>query len=319
MVLPVSPGFSRLKEIYDAPFFDLIARSHALHTEHWPENEVQLCTLLSIKTGGCSEDCAYCAQSSRYETGVKAEPLMQKAEVMAAAERAKENGSTRFCMGAAWKGVRAGDRRFEQVLDIVRSVSQLGMEVCVTLGQLSNAEANQLAEAGVTAYNHNLDTSPEFYREIVSTHTYEDRLNTIAAVQQSGMSVCCGGIIGMGESVDDRLRLLEVLSSFDPAPESVPINCLMAMPGTPLADQPPVDVFELVRLIATTRIALPRAKVRLSAGRTRLSREAQALCFFAGANSIFYGDKLLTAENPGVDADQALLEELNLRAQPAFA
>jgi len=239
--------------------------------------------------------------------------------VMAAAERAKESGSTRFCMGAAWKGVRAGDRRFEQVLDIVRSVSQLGMEVCVTLGQLSNAEANQLAEAGVTAYNHNLDTSPEFYREIVTTHTYEDRLKTIAAVQQSGMSVCCGGIIGMGESVDDRLRLIEVLCSLDPAPESVPINCLMAMPGTPLADQPPVDVFELVRLIATTRIALPRAKVRLSAGRTRLSREAQALCFFAGANSIFYGDKLLTAENPGVEADQALLEELNLRAQPAFA
>jgi biotin synthase len=319
MVRSVSPGFSRLKEIYDAPFFDLIARSHAVHAEHWPENEVQLCTLLSIKTGGCSEDCSYCAQSSRYQTGVKAEPLMQKAEVMAAAERAKENGSTRFCMGAAWKGVRAGDRRFEQVLDIVRSVSRLGMEVCVTLGQLSPVEANQLADAGVTAYNHNLDTSPEFYREIVTTHTYQDRLNTIAAVQQSGMSVCCGGIIGMGESVDDRLRLLEVLSSFDPAPESVPINCLMAMPGTPLADQPPVDVFELVRLIATTRVALPRAKVRLSAGRTRLSREGQALCFFAGANSIFYGDKLLTAENPGVDADQALLEELNLRAQPAFA
>jgi biotin synthase len=319
MVRSVSPGFSRLKEIYDAPFFDLIAQSHARHAEHWPENEVQLCTLLSIKTGGCSEDCAYCAQSSRYQTGVKAEPLLQKAEVMAAAVRAKENGSTRFCMGAAWKGVRAGDRRFEQVLDIVRSVSQLGIEVCVTLGQLSSVEARQLAEAGVTAYNHNLDTSPEFYPEIVSTHTYEDRLKTIAAVQESGMSVCCGGIIGMGESVDDRLRLLEVLCSLDPAPESVPINCLMAMPGTPLADRPPVDVFELVRFIATTRIALPRAKVRLSAGRTRLSREAQALCFFAGANSIFYGDKLLTAENPGVDADQSLLEELNLRAQPAFA
>ena len=319
MVRSVSPGFARLKAIYDAPFFDLIARSHAVHAEHWPENEVQLCTLLSIKTGGCSEDCAYCAQSSRYQTSVKAEPLMQKYAVLEAAQRAKENGSTRFCMGAAWKGVRAGDRRFEQVLDIVRDVSKLGLEVCVTLGQLSSVEAKQLAEAGVTAYNHNLDTSPEFYREIVSTHTYEDRLKTIAAVQESGMSLCCGGIIGMGESVDDRLRLLEVLCSFDPAPESVPINCLMAMPGTPLADQPPVDVFELVRLIATTRMALPRAKVRLSAGRTRLSREAQALCFFAGANSVFYGDKLLTAENPGVDEDQALLEELNLRAQPAFA
>ena len=319
MVRSVSPGFARLKAIYDAPFFDLIARSHAVHREHWPDNEVQLCTLLSIKTGGCSEDCAYCAQSSRYQTSVKAEPLMQKDAVLEAAQRAKENGSTRFCMGAAWKGVRAGDRRFEQVLDIVRDVSKLGLEVCVTLGQLSSVEAKELAEAGVTAYNHNLDTSPEFYREIVSTHTYEDRLKTIAAVQESGMSLCCGGIIGMGENVDDRLRLLEVLCSFDPAPESVPINCLMAMPGTPLADQPPVDVFELVRLIATTRMALPRAKVRLSAGRTRLSREAQALCFFAGANSVFYGDKLLTAENPGVDEDQALLEELNLRAQPAFA
>ena len=319
MVRPVPPGFAWLKAIYDAPFFDLIARSHAVHSEHWPENEVQLCTLLSIKTGGCSEDCAYCAQSSRYETSVKPEPLMQKHAVLEAAQRAKENGSTRFCMGAAWKGVRAGDRRFEQVLDIVRDVSKLGMEVCVTLGQLSSVEARQLAEAGVTAYNHNLDTSPEFYREIVSTHTYEDRLRTIAAVQESGMSVCCGGIIGMGESVDDRLRLLEVLCSFDPAPESVPINCLMAMPGTPLADQPPVDVFELVRLIATTRVALPHAKVRLSAGRMRLSREAQALCFFAGANSVFYGDKLLTAENPGVEEDQALLAELNLRAQPAFA
>ena len=319
MVRPVPPGFARLKAIYDAPFFDLISRSHAVHTECWPENEVQLCTLLSIKTGGCSEDCAYCAQSSRYETSVKPEPLMQKDAVLEAAQRAKENGSTRFCMGAAWKGVRTGDRRFEQVLDIVRDVSKLGMEVCVTLGQLSSVEARQLAEAGVTAYNHNLDTSPEFYREIVSTHTYEDRLRTIAAVQESGMSVCCGGIIGMGETVDDRLRLLEVLCSFDPPPESVPINCLMAMPGTPLADQPPVDVFELVRLIATTRMALPRAKVRLSAGRTRLSREAQALCFFAGANSVFYGDKLLTAENPGVDEDQALLEELDLRAQPSFA
>ena len=319
MVRPASPGFARLKEIYDAPFFDLLSRAHAVHAEHWPKNEVQLCTLLSIKTGGCSEDCAYCAQSARYQTGVAVEPLMQKADVMTAATKAKKNGATRFCMGAAWKGVRAGDRRFEQVLDIVRSVSQLGMEVCVTLGQLSLTEARQLAEAGVTAYNHNLDTSPEFYREIVSTHTYEDRLKTIAAVQQSGMAVCCGGIIGMGESEDDRLRLLEVLCSFDPPPESVPINCLMAMPGTPLEDQPPVDVFELVRLIATTRITLPRAKVRLSAGRTRLSREAQALCFFAGANSIFYGDKLLTAENPGVDADQSLLDELNLRPQPAFA
>jgi biotin synthase len=218
-------------------------------------------------------------------------------------------------MGAAWKGVRDGDAKFEQVLGTIREVSKLGMEVCVTLGQLSLNEARKLKEAGVTAYNHNIDTSPEFYPEIVTTHTFQDRVNTIAAVQQAGMDVCCGGIIGLGESVTDRLRMLEVLTNFDPAPESVPINCLMAMPGTPLEDQPPVDVFELVRLIATTRIALPKSKVRLSAGRMRLSREAQALCFFAGANSVFYGDKLLTAKNPGVDADRALFEELDLAPQ----
>jgi biotin synthase len=212
--------------------------------------------------------------------------------------------------------VQDGTPKFEQVLETVREVGQLGMEVCVTLGQIGPAEARKLKAAGVTAYNHNIDTSPEFYPEIVTTHTFTDRLNTIAAVQESGMSVCCGGIIGMGESIDDRLRMLEVLSNFDPPPESVPINCLMAMPGTPLGDQPPVDVFELVRLIAVTRIALPRARVRLAAGRTRLSREGQALCFFAGANSIFYGDKLLTADNPAADTDVALLRELGLENDP---
>jgi biotin synthase len=280
---------------------------------------VQLCTLLSIKTGGCSEDCGYCAQSARYSTGVQAERLMKTGDVLEVAQRARENGSTRFCMGAAWRGVRDGDPRFEQVLETIREVSKLGMEVCVTLGQLSPAEAHKLKAAGVTAYNHNIDTSPEFYPQIVTTHTFQNRLDTIAAVQQSGMSVCCGGIIGMGETELDRLKMLEVLTNFDPAPESVPINCLMAMPGTPLEEQPPVDVFELVRLIATTRIALPKAKVRLSAGRTRLSREGQALCFFAGANSIFYGDKLLTAKNPGVDDDRALLDELDLVAQKPHA
>jgi len=307
-----------LQSIYDSPFFDLISRARAVYTEHWSGNEVQLCTLLSIKTGGCSEDCGYCAQSSRYDTGVKAERLMPVDEVMAVARRARENGSTRFCMGAAWKGVREGDSRFEQVLETVREVSRLGMEVCVTLGQLSINEARLLKEAGVTAYNHNIDTSPEYYPEIVTTHTFQDRLNTIAAVQDSGMSVCCGGIIGMGETEQDRLRMLEVLTNFDPAPESVPINCLMAMPGTPLEAQAPVDIFQLVRLIATTRIALPRAKVRLSAGRTRLTREGQALCFFAGANSIFYGDKLLTAKNPGVNQDRQLMEELDLLPQAPF-
>src|SRR6478735_205547 len=312
--------FAELRAIYDQPFFDLIQQSRIAYLDNWKENEVQLCTLLSIKTGGCSEDCGYCAQSSRYKTDVKAGRLMETDDVLEVAKRARENGSTRFCMGAAWKGVRDGDAKFEQVLGSIREVSKLGMEVCVTLGQLGATEARKLKEAGVTAYNHNIDTSPEHYANIVTTHTFEDRLNTIRNVQDAGMAVCCGGIIGMGESVDDRLRMLEVLTNFEPAPESVPINCLMAMPGTPLEEQPPIDVFELVRLVATTRIALPQAKVRLSAGRTRLSREAQAWCFFAGANSIFYGDKLLTARNPGVEADRALFEELDLIPQkPACA
>ena len=304
-----------LQNLYHQPFFDLITQGREAYLEHWSNNEVQLCTLLSIKTGGCSEDCGYCAQSARYTTGVKAGRLMETEEVLAVAKRARENGSTRFCMGAAWKGVRDGDPRFEQVLGTIREVSKLGMEVCVTLGQLSLPEAQKLKDAGVTAYNHNIDTSPEYYSKVVTTHTFQDRLNTISAVQQAGMDVCCGGIIGMGETEKDRLRMLEVLTQMDPAPESVPINCLMAMPGTPMEEQPPVDVFQLVRLVAVTRIALPKAKVRLSAGRTRLSREAQALCFFAGANSIFYGDKLLTAANPGVDQDRALLEELDLVPQ----
>jgi biotin synthase len=309
---------AELQRICATPFFDLIERARSTFSLHWNKSEVQLCTLLSIKTGGCSEDCAYCAQSARYHTGVRAERLMNREEVLKVAGRARENGSTRFCMGAAWKGVRDGDSKFEQVLEIVRAVSRLGMEVCVTLGELSLTEAKKLKEAGVTAYNHNIDTSEEYYSQIVSTHSFSDRLATIRAVQQANMSVCCGGIVGMGESELDRLKMLEVLTNFDPPPESVPINCLMPMPGTPLEDRPPVDIFELVRLIATTRIALPEAKVRLSAGRTRLSKEAQALCLFAGANSIFYGDKLLTAENPGVNHDRELLSALDLAAQPSF-
>ncbi len=315
----MSKTFADLKGIYSQPFFQLIETSRRVHTEFWPNNEMQLCTLLSVKTGGCSEDCSYCAQSSRYSTGVKAEKLMTTEEVMPYAERAKANGSTRFCMGAAWKGVRDGDRKFDQMLDTIREVNKLGMEVCVTLGQLSDIEARKLREAGVTAYNHNIDTSPEHYPNIVSTHTFDDRLNTIGAVQRAGLSVCCGGIIGMGESEDDRLKMLEVLCSFDPAPESVPINCLMPMSGTPLEESKSVDIFEIVRLIATTRIVLPKAKVRLSAGRTLLTREAQALCFFAGANSIFYGDKLLTASNPAADADMALLRELDLTPQAPYS
>src|SRR5207248_2676433 len=235
--------------------------------------------------------------------------------VLAAAGRARSQGATRFCMGAAWRGVRDGSEKFERVLEIVREVSQLGMEVCVTLGEIGPVEARKLKTAGVTAYNHNIDTSPQFYPQIVSTHTFNDRLNTIAAVQESGMSVCCGGIIGMGESENDRLRMLEVLSNLDPPPESVPINCLMAMPGTPLADQPPVNIFELVRLIAAARIALPKARVRLAAGRTRISPVGQGVCFLAGANLNFLGDQLLTGKNPGIDFQLNLTRELRLEIE----
>src|SRR5476651_1806528 len=248
-----------LRALYELPFFDLIAQARETYRKHWPEHEVQLCTLMSIKTGGCSEDCAYCSQSSHYDTGLERESLAPLARVLETAERARANGSTRFCMGAAWKGVTEHDAKFASVLETVREVAKLGMEVCVTLGQLTPEAARQLRAAGVTAYNHNLDTSPEFYPNIVTTHTFDDRLNTIRAVQASGMSVCCGGIIGMGETETDRLKMLEVLCGFDPAPESVPINCLMPMAGTPLDGQPPVDIFQLVRLIATTRLALPKA------------------------------------------------------------
>jgi len=312
-------NLEKLEQIYRRPLFDLIQESRRVHLEFWDNNEVQLCTLLSVKTGGCSEDCGYCSQSARYDTGLERQQLMTTDEVLPVAQMAKANGSTRFCMGAAWKGVRKGEKKFEQMVDTVRAVSRLGMEVCVTLGQLGDEEAQELKEAGLTAYNHNIDTSPEHYKYVVSTHTFQDRLNTIGSVQKAGISVCCGGIIGMGESETDRLRMLEVLCSFDPAPESVPINCLMPMPGTPLEDAAPIDVFELVRLVATSRIALPKAKIRMSAGRTRLSREAQALCFFAGANSIFYGDRLLTAGNPGVDEDRQLLEALGLKPQAPYS
>jgi len=308
----------RLRQIYSAPFFDLIQKARDVYCKYWTGNEIQLCSLLSIKTGGCSEDCAYCSQSARYSTGVQSEKLMSTEEVLDVARRAKDGGATRFCMGAAWRGVRENTPQFESVLQTVTAVSKLGMEVCVTLGQLTPAAAVQLKRAGVTAYNHNIDTSPEFYPKIVTTHTFNDRLETIRAVQQAGISVCCGGIIGMGETELDRLKMLEVLLGFDPPPESVPINCLMAIEGTPLEEQPPVDIFQLVRLIATTRIALPRSKVRLSAGRTRLTREGQALCFFAGANSIFYGNRLLTAGNPEREADLELLEQLGLSPEPPF-
>ncbi|MFT6242015.1 MAG: biotin synthase [Paracoccaceae bacterium] len=315
--------FQELNSLYQLPLFELIQRSRGVHEENWPSAEIQLCTLLSIKTGGCSEDCSYCSQSARYTTDVVPGRLMEKCQIMERAQAALETGSTRFCMGAAWRGVREGTKRFDQVLDIIQDVSKLGMEVCVTLGELGPNEAAKLKEAGVTAYNHNIDTSPEHYPNIVTTHTFQDRLNTIRNVQDAGMSVCCGGILGLGESTEDRLKMLEVISEFNPQPESIPINSLMPMPGTPMAEEQGVDVFDVVRIIAITRIAAPKAKVRLSAGRTNLSEEAQTLCFFAGANSIFYGDKLLTAKNPAVEKDLALIDKLGMkpqqpnRAQPA--
>ncbi|NJM38890.1 MAG: biotin synthase BioB [Akkermansiaceae bacterium] len=305
-------NLTELQQLHDLPFFELLKRAHEVHEAHFPDGKIQLCTLLSIKTGGCSEDCAYCTQSARYDTDLKNERLLSKETVMESARAARENGSTRFCMGAAWRGVRGGTERFNQVVDIVKEVSSLGMEVCVTLGELGPQEAVTLKEAGVTAYNHNLDTSPEHYPNIVTSHTYEDRLRTIRNVQDAGMSVCCGGILGISETITDRLRLLEVISSFNPQPESVPINSLMPMPGTPLANNAQVDPFDLVRMIALARIAVPKAKVRLSAGRTRLSDETQALCFYAGANSIFYGEKLLTADNPEASKDRELLKKLGL-------
>lgn len=303
---------AELQALHDLPFFELLKRARAVHEANFSDGKIQLCTLLSIKTGGCSEDCAYCTQSARYDTDLQSQRLLSKEVVMESARAARANGSTRFCMGAAWRGVRGGTERFNQVVDIVKEVSSLGMEVCVTLGELGPNEAVTLKEAGVTAYNHNLDTSPEHYPNIVTSHTYEDRLRTIRNVQDAGMSVCCGGILGISETITDRLRMLEVISSFNPQPESVPINSLMPMPGTPMANNPQVDPFDLVRMIACARIAVPGAKVRLSAGRTRLSDETQALCFFAGANSIFYGDKLLTASNPEARKDLELLKKLGL-------
>ena len=307
--------YTELHRLYHLPFFDLLKQARAVHEEHWPEREVQLCTLLSIKTGGCSEDCGYCAQSARYTTGVQREELMEVDAVMEKARAAKANGSTRFCMGAAWRGVRSGTAKFDKVLGIVREVSTLGMEVCVTLGELGADEAHALKDAGVTAYNHNIDTSREHYANVVSTHTFDDRLRTIRHAQEAGMSVCCGGILGLGENTDDRLKMLETLSSFNPQPESVPINLLMPIKGTPMEGNESVDVFDLVRMIAVARIAMPKTKVRLSAGRYSLSKEGQALCYFAGANSIFYGEKLLTTKNPGANEDMKLLQELGLAAQ----
>jgi len=307
--------YEELNTLYKLPLFELLRKARDVHESHWSKNEIQLCTLLSIKTGGCSEDCSYCSQSAKNSSGIQIERLMEKDAVMERAQAARASGSTRFCMGAAWKGVRSGTKRFDQVVDIIESVSELGMEVCVTLGELGENEAITLKEAGVTAYNHNVDTSREHYPNIVTTHTYDDRLNTIRHAQNAGMSICCGGILGLGETADDRLKMIETISEFNPQPESVPINSLMPMPGTPLAESGKVDIFDVVRMIAIARIACPKAKVRLSAGRTCMSEEGQAMCFFAGANSIFYGDKLLTAQNPAIQQDLDLIAKLGLDTQ----
>jgi biotin synthase len=300
-----------LRRIYDQPLPELIWRAAAVHRAHHDYQDIQRCALLSVKTGGCPEDCAYCAQSARYNTGVDATPLMSVEEVRERAARAKELGATRFCMGTAWRGVKDGPQ-FDSVLEMVQAVNALGMESCVTLGMLTEEQARRLKEAGLTAYNHNLDTSRSFYPKIITTRTYDDRIATIRAVQKAGIAVCCGGIIGMGESEDDRLMLLAELSALDPPVESLPINCLAPIPGTPLAGSPPVDPIQLVRLIATSRITFPRARVRLSAGRDRMSRELQVLCFLAGANSIFFGEKLLTAPNPHAEDDAALFRDLGI-------
>src|SRR5277367_5593202 len=299
--------------LHDQPLFELLDRARAVHLAWHTESEVQLCTLLSVKTGGCPEDCAYCPQSSHYETEVGAEKMLDVDAVLDAAGRAKELGSTRFCMGAAWREVKDGPA-FDRVLAMVRGVKALGLEACVTLGMVSEAQARKLKEAGLDAYNHNLDTSRQHYRSIISTRTYDDRLRTLENVRAAGVTVCSGGIIGMGESVDDRCDMLRTLANLEPQPESVPINALVPMEGTPLGHLPPVDPLDLVRMIAVARILMPRARVRLSAGRTELSREAQLLAMYAGANSIFYGDRLLTAANPAEDGDRALLRDAGLRA-----
>ncbi len=307
---------AEIEAIYSAPLPDLIFRAQTVHRAHHRTDEVQGCVLLSIKTGGCPEDCAYCPQSAHYKTGVEREGLVSVEAALEAAGNAKAQGATRFCMGAAWRDIPKGEQ-FERVLDMVRGVRALGMEACCTLGMLTDEQAVALAEAGLTAYNHNLDTSSEFYGEIISTRTYEDRLATLARVRRSGVTVCCGGIIGMGESRQERYGLLRELSTLDPHPESVPVNMLVRVEGTPLAKQRAEDPLELVRMIATARILMPASMVRLSAGRMSLTDEAQALCFLAGANSIFMGDKLLTTPNPEANVDRQLFDKLGMRLMPA--
>lgn len=306
-----------IAEIFNSPILDLVYRASTVHRQFHDPREVQVCTLLSVKTGGCPEDCAYCPQAARYHTDVKVHRLLEVDEVLLKALEAKEAGSTRFCMGAAWREVR-DNRDFDKVIDMVKGVNTLGMEVCCTLGMLTAEQAVKLKEAGLYAYNHNLDTSKEFYNDIITTRTYEDRLDTLENVRQAKISVCSGGIIGMGENENDRIGILHTLATLPEHPESVPVNALVPVEGTPLEDQEKVSIWEMVRMIATARIIMPKAMVRLSAGRVRMNLEEQALCFLAGANSIFAGDKLLTTPNPGFVQDQEMFQVLQLRPRKAF-
>ncbi|MGH8665707.1 MAG: biotin synthase BioB [Burkholderiales bacterium] len=299
-----------IEALFEAPFNDLVFRAQCVHRQHFDPNEVQLSTLLSVKTGGCPEDCGYCPQSVRFDTGVAEQDVLPVEQVLAAARAARENGATRFCMGAAWRGPKQRD--LERVIDMIRAVRELGMETCATLGMLKEGQAEQLEAAGLDYYNHNLDTAPDFYGTIVHTREQQDRLDTLARVRAAGLHVCCGGIVGMGESRAQRAGLIAQLANLDPYPESVPINHLVAVPGTPLADTPALDPLEFVRTIACARITMPKARVRLSAGRSEMSEAVQALCFLAGANSIFYGEKLLTTGNPAAEADARLLAKLGL-------
>ncbi|MBL8446286.1 MAG: biotin synthase BioB [Zoogloeaceae bacterium] len=299
-----------VEALFGQPFFDLLFQAQTVHRRHFDANAIQRSTLLSIKTGGCSEDCGYCSQSARYDTGLERERLLPLDEVLNTARAAKAAGASRFCMGAAWRGPK--DKDLQPVVDMVREVKKLGLETCVTLGMLQEGQAEALADAGLDYYNHNIDTAPEFYGQVITTHTLQDRLNTLQKVRGAGINVCCGGIIGMGESRKSRAALIAELANMDPAPESVPINNLVPIPGTPMAEAEGLDPFEFVRTIAAARITMPTSFVRLSAGRQEMSDELQALCFLAGANSMFYGDKLLTTGNPGTDRDLALFSRLGL-------
>ncbi|SDR83841.1 biotin synthase BioB [Christiangramia echinicola] len=304
-------------EIYNKPFMELLYEAATIHRQHHDPNTVQVSTLLSIKTGGCPEDCGYCPQAARYHTDLEGNDLMSVNQVKAQALRAKASGSSRVCMGAAWRNVKDGEE-FDNVLEMVRSINKLDMEVCCTLGMLTENQAQRLAEAGLYAYNHNLDSSEEYYKEVISTRGYQDRLDTIGNVRKTNVTVCSGGIIGMGESEADRAGMLVALSTLNPQPESVPINALVPVEGTPLEEQKPVPIWDMIRMVATTRIVMPETQVRLSAGRTQMSREGQAMCFFAGANSIFAGDKLLTTPNPDVNEDMEMFKMLGLNPQKAF-